>query len=330
MPANLTPDYQKADQRYREATTPAEKLAALEEMLRTLPKHKGTEKMQAELKRKISAAREAVTASKKGGGGKDPFHIPRQGAGQVLLAGAPNVGKSSIVGALTKAPVKIAEFPFSTHEPVPGMAHYEDVPIQLVDTPPITAEHVPPGFFGAAHNADALAVVVNLAADSLLEDADLVLGKLRDRPMRLMSRPVLPPVEPGGAPCKRGLVIATGLDVPGASDNMPLLRELVDPEVQIVPVSTASGENLDELMRQFFHLLHVLRVYAKPPGKPPDKSAPFILPIGSTVMDLANHIHKDVAASFKHARVWGEGVFPGQQVHQDHVLHDKDVVEIHV
>lgn len=330
MPANLTPDYQKADQRYREATTPAEKLAALEEMLRTLPKHKGTEKMQAELKRKISAARETVTATKKGGGGKDPFHIPRQGAGQVLLAGAPNVGKSSIVGALTKAPVKIAEFPFTTHEPVPGMAHYEDVPIQLVDTPPITAEHVPPGFFGAAHNADALAVVVNLAADSLLEDADLVLGKLRDRPVRLMSRPVLPPAEPGGAPCKRGLVIATGLDVPGASDNMPLLRELVDPEVQIVPVSAASGENLDELMRQLFHLLHVLRVYAKPPGKPPDKSAPFILPIGSTVMDLANHIHKDVAASFKHARVWGEGVFPGQQVHQDHVLHDKDVVEIHV
>lgn len=329
MPANLTPDYQKADQRYREATTPAEKLAALEEMLRTLPKHKGTEKMQAELKRKISQAKEAAVSAKKGGG-KDPFHIPRQGAGQVLLAGAPNVGKSSIVGALTKAPVKIAEFPFTTHEPVPGMAQFEDAPIQLVDTPPITAEHVPPGFFGAVHYADIVAVVVNLGADSLLEDADLMLGLLRDRRIRLMTRPEPPPPGEDEPAPKRGLVVATGADLPGAADNLPLLRELVDAEIEIVPVSTVSGENLDGLMRRLFELLHVMRVYAKPPGKPPDKSAPFILPVGSTVLDMAQHIHKDIAAGFKHARVWGEGVFPGQQVHQDHVVHDKDVVEIHV
>lgn len=333
MPANLTPDYQKADQQYRDAVTPAEKLAALEEMLRTLPKHKGTEKMQAELKRKISAARETAVAAKKGGGGKDPFHIPRQGAGQVLLAGAPNVGKSSIVGALTKAPVKIAEFPFSTHEPVPGMAHHEDVPIQLVDTPPVTPEHVPPGFFGAVHNADVVGVVVKLAADSLLEDADFVLGLLRGRKFKLMSRPVLPAPPAAGTEepmPKRGLVMATACDLPGASDNLTLLRELVDAEVEIVPLSAVSGENLDVLMKRLFELLHVVRVYAKPPGKPPDKSAPFILPIGSTVMDLATHIHKDVAANFKHARVWGDGVFPGQQVHHDHVLHDKDAIEIHV
>jgi ribosome-interacting GTPase 1 len=333
MPANLTPDYQKADQRYREATTPEEKLAALEEMLRTLPKHKGTEKMQAELKRKISEARQAATSPKKGGGGKDPFHIPRQGAGQVLLAGAANVGKSSIVGALTKAPVKIAEFPFSTHEPVPGMALHEDVPIQLVDTPPVTAEHVPPGFFGAVHNADAVGVVVSLGADSLLEDADLVLGLLRDRKVRLMSQAVLPAAPAAGsdeAMPKRGLVIATGSDRPEAGDNLGLLRELVDPEIRILAVSATSGENLKELIKTLYDLLHVLRVYAKPPGHPPDMNAPFIVPIGSTVMDLASHIHKEVAAGFKHARVWGEGVFPGQQVHHDHVLHDKDVVEIHL
>jgi ribosome-interacting GTPase 1 len=333
MPANLTPDYQKADQQYRDAVTPAEKLAALEEMLRTLPKHKGTEKMQAELKRKISTARETVVASKKGGGGKDPFHIPRQGAGQVLLAGAPNVGKSSIVGALTKAPVKIAEFPFSTHEPLPGMAHHEDVPIQLVDTPPVTPEHVPPGFFGAVHNAEVVAPVVKLSADSLLEDAELILSLIRGHKYRLLSLAVLPAPPAAGSDepsPKRGLVIATASDLPGTTDNLALLRELVPAEIEILPLSAVSGENLNVLMQRLFELLHVVRVYAKPPGKPPDKTAPFILPIGSTVMDLAAHIHKDVAAGFKHARVWGEGVFPGQQVHHDHVLHDKDVIEIHV
>lgn len=333
MPANLTPDYQKADQQYRDAVTPAEKLAALEEMLRTLPKHKGTEKMQAELKKKISAARETVVASKKGGGGKDPFHVPRQGAGQVLITGAPNVGKSAIVGALTKAPVKIAEFPFSTHEPLPGMAHHEDVPIQLVDTPPVTPEHVPPGYFGAVYAADIVAPVVKLSADSLLEDAEFILKLIRDRKYKLMSQAVLPAPPAAGTDgpiAKRGLLLATASDAPEASDNLALLRELADADLEILPLSTVSGENLNTVMQRLFDLLYVLRVYAKPPGKPADKDAPFILPIGSTVMDLATHIHKDVAASFKHARVWGEGVFPGQQVHHDHVLHDKDIIEIHL
>ncbi|GMU23900.1 MAG: hypothetical protein AMXMBFR13_39780 [Phycisphaerae bacterium] len=330
MPANLTPDYQRADQRYREAQTPAEKLAALEEMLRTIPKHKGTEKLQAELKRKISQARDAAVSAKKGGGGKDPFHIPSQGAGQVLLVGAPNTGKSAILATLTKAPVKVAEFPFSTHEPVPGMAHHEDVPIQLVDTPPVTADHVPPGLLGAVHNADVVGVVVSLAADTLLEDADTVLSMLREKRHRLMTRPVLPAPVAEEPPPKRGLVMATHLDVAGAQDNLGMLRELIDAELQIVPVSTASGENFDVLLRTLFELLHVVRIYAKPPGKPPDMSAPFIVSKGSTVLQLATHIHKEVASQFKHAKVWGEGVFPGQQVHNDHVLHDKDVVEIHV
>ncbi|GMV97731.1 MAG: TGS domain-containing protein [Phycisphaerae bacterium] len=330
MPANLTPDYQRADQRYREATTPAEKLAALEEMLRTLPKHKGTEKMQADLKRKISEARESMAAARKSGGGRDPFHLPRQGAGQVLLIGAPNVGKSALVGAMTAAPVKVADFPFSTHEPVPGMAHYEDVPIQLVDTPPVTREHAAAGFWGAVHNADLVAPVVNVGADSLIEDAETVLDLLRERRMRLVSAPVLPPVEPDSPLPKRGLLIANGVDLPGAGDNLDLLRDLAGGELKVVGVSAVSGENLDELLKAFFDLLHVVRVYAKPPGKPPDKSAPFLLPVGSTVLDLAGRIHKDVAARFKHARVWGDGVFPGQQVHHDHVLHDKDVIEIHV
>ena len=331
MPANLTPDYQRAERRYREAETPADKLAALEEMLRTIPKHKGTDKLQAELKRKISQARENLTAQKKAAGaGKDPFHVPRQGAGQVVLIGMPNVGKSAIVEALTEAPVKVADFPYTTHAPVPGMAYYEDAPIQLVDMPPMTPEHVPGGMIGAIRNADIVAIVANLGVDSVLDDVDAVLGILRERDIQLLSEPILPEPEPEAPLAKRGLLVATGCDRDNAAGNLEMLTELLDNRIKTVAVSAASGEHLDVLVRTLFELLHVVRVYAKPPGRPPDKSAPFILPVGSTVLDLATHIHKELASSFKHARLWGDNVFPGQHVHHDHILHDKDIAEIHM
>ena len=139
MAINASPMYQKAEERFRCATGPQEKVDALQEMLRLVPKHKASEKLQQAIKERIKKARdEAGKAAKVGGGQtRDPFSVPRQGAGQVVLLGAPNVGKSSIVGALTKAKVEIAEFPFSTHTAVPGMALHEDVPIQLVDMPPV-------------------------------------------------------------------------------------------------------------------------------------------------------------------------------------------------
>ncbi len=173
MTANLTPQFRKAETRHREADTPEEKLAALEEMWRELPKHKSSEKLQADLKKKLSAARKDVQhGGKKAPVKVDPFYVPKSGAGQIALLGTPNVGKSSIVGGLTSASVKIAEYPFSTAMPIPGMLSYEDIRMQLIDTPPVTAEHVPPGFPGLWRSADALVVVVDLATDSLLDDAE--------------------------------------------------------------------------------------------------------------------------------------------------------------
>lgn len=332
MPANLTPDYQRAEQQYRQAETPEDKLVALEEMLRTLPKHKGTEKIQAELKRKISQLRQAQASARKGGG-KDPFHVPRQGAGQVVLIGVPNVGKSAIVEALTKAPVKVAEFPFSTHAPVPGMAYHEDVPIQLVDMPPLTPQHVPSGMLGAIRQADIVVVVASAAEDTILEDVDGVLALLRERGLRLVSASTLPEPGPDAPPDepspRRGLVLVTHGDVGGAESRVAMLRELLDASLEIMTVSARTGENLDKLVRGLFEMLHVVRVYSKQPGKPPDMHAPFVVPRGSTVLDLAQRIHKDLAMNFKHARLWGDDAFPGQHVHHDHVLNDKDVVEIH-
>lgn len=329
MPANLTPDYLEAEQRYREAKTPQEKLAALEEMLRTIPKHKGTAKIQADLKRKISEAKDVVAQPKKATGAVDLFAIPHQGAGQVILIGTPNTGKSSIVGSITKATVKIAEWPFSTPTPVPGMCHHEDVPIQLIDTPPLTAEQAPTGLAGAVYAADAVVIVLDASAGSILEDAEVCLNFVKARKLVPTSDPnPAVPEDPAEPKPKRCLILANRCDLPGASDNIEVLKEMLDTPVTIKPGSATTGTGVQDLPKDLFDLLHVMRVYAKPPGKPADMEAPFILKIGMNVLDMAGVVHRDLPEKLKTARVWGTGVHDGQQVQKDHILHDKDIVEL--
>ena len=329
MPANLTPDYLEAEQRYREAKTPQEELTALEEMLRTIPKHKGTAKIQADLKRKISQAKDVVKIPKKATGAVDPFAIPRQGAGQVILIGTPNTGKSSIVGSLTKATVKIAEWPFSTPLPVPGMCHHEDVPIQLIDTPPLTVEQAPTGLAGAVHAADAIVIVLDASAGSVLEDAEACINFVKARKLIPTADPnPTMPEDPAEPKPKRCLILANKYDLPGSSDNIQMLREFFDIGITIKPCSVTTGDGVRDLPKDLFGLLHVMRVYAKPPGKPADMEQPFILKVGHNVLDMAGVVHRDLPEKLKSARVWGTGVHDGQQVQRDHVLHDKDVVEL--
>ncbi|MCX6553014.1 MAG: 50S ribosome-binding GTPase, partial [Acidobacteria bacterium] len=123
MPANLSPEYHRAEERLRGARSPDEKIAALEEMLRVIPKHKGTDHMQADLKGRIAKLRKEI--GKKGGKGGFTFIVPREGAGQVAIAGPPNSGKSSLVRALTRATPAVGSYPFTTREPVPGMMPFE-------------------------------------------------------------------------------------------------------------------------------------------------------------------------------------------------------------
>lgn len=331
MAVNQSPMYQKAEERYRSAVTADEKLAALEEMLRLVPKHKGSEKLQAQLKQKIKSAREdSQKAHRPGGGGRDPFAIPKQGAGQVVLLGAANVGKSSIVGTLTEAKVEIADFPFSTHGPVPGMAKHEDVPIQLVDLPPVMDGHAPPGMMNFCRVSDAILLVLDLSALDLLDQYQMPLAMLAEKSMRPVSRSILEfdDDEQAALP-KRLLVAANKCDTPGATDNFEGLKELCGTELMMLPVSARTGEGLPAMMATLFDLLNVIRIYPKKPGKPVDYKEPFILTKGATVQDLAYHVHRELAEGLKTARIWGGGVHDGQQVHHTHVLTDKNVVELH-
>ncbi len=136
MPANLTQQYKKAEDNYRRAATPEEELKWLQVMFAEMPKHKGTDHLQAKLKTQMSQLRKEIEqqksgAGKKGGGGRS-FRIPRQGAGTAVIIGGPNAGKSQLLATLTRATPEIAIYPFTTTQPQPGMMSWEDVFVQLI------------------------------------------------------------------------------------------------------------------------------------------------------------------------------------------------------
>lgn len=327
MPANLTPEYIKADKWFRSATTNDEKLLALEQMLRVIPKHKGTEHMRADLRKKISRLKDAGDEQKKAGGKHvDIFHVPRSGAGQVALIGTPNCGKSSILGALTKAKVHIADFPFATAAPVPGMAKFEGVSIELVDMPPITADFSAPGQVGTYRNCDVIAIVIDLS-DDVLDQMSVCLDYLESHSL-LTGGDTPARDEKGNALGKKTFCICTKSDI-AEPDALEMLKELCDYPFEFVEVSPETGAGTDDMMRKAFELLEIIRVYSKPPGKPADMNDPFTLPIGSTVMDMAREVHRQLADRLKNARIWGTGVHDGQNTQKTHVLNDKDIVELH-
>ncbi|HEX41527.1 MAG TPA: TGS domain-containing protein [Phycisphaerales bacterium] len=325
MPANLTPQYLKAEQWYKSATTVEEKILALEEMLRVIPRHKGTEHMRADLRRKLSSLKDSG-GKKAAGGHVDVFHIPRGGAGQIALLGLPNSGKSSIVGLFTNAKVTIAEFPFSTGAPVPGMMYHEDVPIQLVDLPPYTPEFLMPGQIGTYRHCDLIAIVVDLSNEPEMQ-LTTCMEFLESR--KLLLDAATPAVDDqGNALGRKVFCIATKSDLAEAG-AVEQLRASCGYPMEYVPFSAASGEGLDELPAACFRLLGIVRVYAKRPHEEPDMKEPFTLPVGSTVTDLARVIHRQLAENLKSARIWGTGVHDGQNVQLTHVLHDKDIIELH-
>jgi ribosome-interacting GTPase 1 len=326
MPANLTPEYAKAEQRFRQAATDEERLAALQEMLSAIPKHKGTERMQADIKRRISQLRKEQQKSSHGKG-PDPFYIPKSGAGQVVLVGPPNTGKSSLLNATTNAAAKVADYPFTTTVPQPGMWCRDEIPIELVDTPPITPDHVPTGLLGTIRSADLICVVVE-AGENTLEQVESALAVLDAKGLTLKSVP-RHQLNPGDATQRPGLIVINKVEAAAQGSIVAAVGELYASQLDVRSVSARTGQGLEAWFKHLWQLLAVIRVYAKQPGKPPDLQKPFILPHGATIADLAGHIHRTLSETMKHARLWGHGRFEGQLVHKTEPLQDRDVVEIH-
>jgi len=326
MPANLTPEFIKARNRFREAKEPAGKLAALEEMLSTIPKHKGTDKMQADIKRRIARLKESESQAKRGGKAIGYDHVPREGAGQVALIGPPNTGKSSLVAALTNARPEVAEYPFSTLVPIPGMMTYKDIRIQLVDLPPITPEYTEAWVYSVIRACDMGLVVLDAGDGELLvEESQGLLRLLEERSVRLVVQ--------RRARADERIVDLPARIVLNKSETAP--GEALGAVVSRLPlpsvgVSATSGRGLESLRQAVFEALEIVRVYTKMPGKKPDLREPYTLPRGSTVLDGVRTVHREFAERLKYVRIWGSGRFDGQQVPSDHVLEDGDVMEVHL
>jgi len=326
MPANLTPDYLHAEEAFKKAHSPHEQLEALKAMMAALPKHKGTEKMQADLKRRMAALREDMQKSdkKKGFGIK----VDPEGAGQVTLVGPPNSGKSQLVAALTGAHVEVAPYPFTTRAPHPAMMHYEDIQIQLVDLPPVSRQHMEFWVPNIIRTSDLALVVCDLASSMVLPELEETLQLLTEAKLKLVANK---PKQDAWASVVEQRVLLAGnkSDLPAARENWLKVRGQYGGKFPAIAISAVNGENLEPLRFAIYQALEILRIYSRPPGREADMTRPFILRRGSTLMEFAREVHRDFADHLKFARLWGHGKFEGQRINRDYLLQDKDVIELH-
>ena len=326
MPANLPPQYFEAEKRYRIAKDPEEKIEALQAMLAIMPRHKGTDKLHAELRRKIArlwqeTGKKYATARRAG------FYIEKEGAGQVILVGPTNVGKSELLAAVTEASPEIAAYPFTTKSLLPGMMKFKDIQIQLVDTPPIGHRSVRILLSSILRRADVIAIVIDLGVEPV--------SQIETTLQNLSEARVEPVTDTGvelaqGSYQKEMLIIGNKNDLENSSSNWWKLSSQYAVRFPMISISAREGTGLADLRGAIYNALDILRVYTKTPGSKAEIADPVILKKGSTVKDAAESIHKDFRDKLKYAVVWGSGKYAGQRVSKVHILQDGDIIEFHV
>ena len=315
MPANLPPQYFEAEKKFRLAKNPADKIVAVEEMLAIMPKHKGTDHLRAELRRRI--AKLTQVSEKKAATQRASMLIDKEGAAQVVVIGLPNAGKSQLVSRVTNASPTVAEYPFTTHIATPGMMEFENIQIQLIDTPPLTEQSIEWWLPHMIRRADALLLVVDLSSAPLAQ-VEAIFIELESRKVVVRGNKV------------KALIVGNKLDLATASENYLALKNKYEGQLPIIAVSAREGVGLEELRRKIYQVLDIIRVYTKAPGKKPEFDDPIILDRGSTLEDAAASVHKDFAAKLKYARIWGSGKHDGIMAKRDHILQDGDIIELHL
>jgi len=315
MPANLPPQYFDAEKRFRTAKTVTDKVAALEAMLAIMPKHKGTDHLKADLRRKI--ARLSQSAEKKAATQQASMLIEKEGAAQIVVVGMPNAGKSQLVSSVTNASPAVAQYPFTTHNAAPGMMAFENIQIQLIDTPPLTEQSADWWLPHMIRRADAMMMVVDLT-DNPLPQMEAVFADLEKKKVTVWGDKA------------KALIVGNKLDQPHAEENYAALKKKYKGRFPVVAVSAEEGVGLEELKRVIYQVLDIIRVYTKVPGKKPDFADPITLARGSTVEDAAASVHKDFAAKLRYARIWGSGKHDGIMAKRNHILRDGDIIELHL
>ncbi len=292
-----------------------------------VPKHKGTDHLRADLRKKLSKLKDAARSKKGVKRHVSEYHIDKEGAGQVAVIGPPNAGKSALLQAATNAEPEVSPAPFTTWGPTPGMMAIENIQVQLIDTPPLSEEYIDPEFLNLLRRVDLLLVLIDLQADPV-QQLNAVYERLLEN--RIAPSHLRGEIEEDGyvlyVPC---LVLVNKYDGEEYEENYHIFRQLKDQQCSTIPISAETGYNLDALRQAVFEQLGVIRVYSQAPGKKPDFNAPFVIQKGATVGQFAAKVHKDFEDNLKTARIWGSSAdFEGQKVSRDHVLQDEDVVEL--
>jgi len=328
MPANLTPQYLEAEAKFKQAKATPEKIKALEVMMAIIPKHKGTEKLRAQLKSRMAKLKEELQRKPTIGRAEQAYTIKREGVAQIVLLGLPNSGKSSLFSQITHAISEVADYPFTTQKPIPGMMRFENLQIQLVDTPPIQVDHVEPGFPNLIRNADANLLMVDLTEDPVCQ-MDILLEELQRMRIKIVGKGPLPLFEEGWA-SKRALLVGNKCDVKNTMEGYRVFESHFRDAFPILPISAKEGMNLEELKKEVYQILDIIRIYTKVPGEEPDLTEPVVLKKGSTVEEVALSVHKDFVAKLRYAKIWGSGKFNGQMVKRDYPINEGDVIELHI
>ena len=324
MPANLPPQYFDAEKKFRMAKTAPEKIAALEEMLAIMPKHKGTDHLRAELRSRIAKLTQSM--DKKSAVHRATMLIEKEGAAQIVVIGLPNAGKSQLISSVTNASPSVADYPFTTTTATPGMMEFENIKIQLIDTPPFVPQAIEFWMPNMLRRADALLIVVDLS-DEPLAQMEAIIEQLKKMHIGIGMEVE---EEEYIINQQKALVIGNKLDHPTARQNYEALRNKYGKNLPIAAISATEGTGLDEFKNETFRLLDIIRVYTKAPSQKPDLNDPIILPRGSTMDDAAAEVHKDFRARLKFARIWGSGKHDGVRVKRDHILQDGDIIELHM
>ncbi len=323
MPANLPPQYFDAEKVYHAAKTTPEKIAALEEMLAVMPKHKGTDHLRAELRARIAKLTQSL--DKKAATRRVSMLIEKEGAAQVAIIGLPNGGKSQLVSRLTNASPTVADYPFTTQTATPAMMEFENIKIQLIDTPPLAPQSIEFWLPHILRRADALVIIVDLGEESLAQ-MTAITEQLNQMRISLGGE-----TEAEGIISQaRALIAGNKLDLANARLNYTAMRDKYGEQLPVIAISARDGTGLDELKQAIFRVLDIIRVYTKMPGQKPDFNEPIILARGSTLADAAEEVHKDFRAKLKYGRVWGSGKHNGMMSKRDHVLQDGDIIELHL
>jgi small GTP-binding protein len=296
-------------------------------LISTIPKHKGTDHLRADLRRRLSKLKTKSQSSQRSGGAISPYIIDKEGAGQIAVIGYTNTGKSTLVAQNTNADPEVAEYPFTTWGPTPGMLAVQNIQVQLIDTPPVNRDFIEPEFMQMIRRSDLILLMVDMQADPLEQLKNTVKVLVQNR---IVPRHLHEQYPERGNKYIPLLVIANKIDDNALEENYHIFCELMNEEWPCIPISAINGRNLDKLKQAIIKELAVIRIYSKAPGEEPDRSSPFVIKKGSTLEEFAGKVHKDFAEKLKHARVWGGSEFEGQMVSRDYILQDEDVVELKI